>query len=237
MKEVVRHALHITRLTSILDIYKKMRGYGTDHLTTGELNDRFSEIYKTGVWLQNKEQKSLSGLGSEENATSNIIERLSDHLKSLNCQTLLDVGCGDFNWMSRVSMSEHYIGVDIVDHVIEQNRHDYPEDNREFRVLDATKDPLPKADIIVCREVLFHLSFADAKRLVSNVKSSGAKYLIATSDRSIWFNADIRSGDFRLLNLNKRPFHFPTAIHIIRDDSVAEDRVLATWKVDELPAT
>lgn len=230
----MRHALHITKLTSVIDVYKNMRGYATDHLTAGELNDRFREIYKKGVWLHHKDQKSLSGLGSEENSTSSIVHELSAHLKSLNCQTLLDIGCGDFNWMNRVAFNGRYIGIDIVDHVIDQNRRSFPEANREFHVFDATTDPLPKADVILCREVLFHLSFTDAKKLIKNIKSSGANYFIATNEESTWFNSDIRSGDFRMLNLNKRPFYFPKPLHLIEDSSVTEARVLATWSLDEL---
>jgi hypothetical protein len=101
--------------------------------------------------------------------------------------------------------------------------------------MDATRDPLPQADTILCREVLFHLSFADIWRLVENVRRSRSSLLIATNDNSLKYNADILTGDFRMLNLHKAPFFFPSPAQSIRDDSVLPDRTLSVWKVADLP--
>ena len=48
-----------------------------------------------------------------------------------------------------------------------QERHGSP--SRSFVVADAVSDPLPEADVVLCREVLFHLGFADIRRLLGNV--------------------------------------------------------------------
>jgi hypothetical protein len=101
--------------------------------------------------------------------------------------------------------------------------------------LDATVDPLPPADTVLCREVIFHLSFRDISRLIENIRSAGASCLIATTDESIKFNADIPSGDFRNLNLTKAPFLFPPPLLSIPDGFVSPHRSLAAWKVRALP--
>jgi hypothetical protein len=83
--------------------------------------------------------------------------------------------------------------------------------------------------------VLFHLSFRDIWRLIENIRRSGSSFLIATTDHDIKYNADILSGDFRLLNLTKPPFRFPRPELSIPDDEVLPGRVLAVWNVSELP--
>ena len=101
--------------------------------------------------------------------------------------------------------------------------------------LDATRETLPRADAVLCREVLFHLSFKDIRSVIDNVRQSGAVYLIATNDSALKFNADIMSGDFRQLNLRKAPFMFPIPAYSTPDDGVSAGRMLAVWKVDSLP--
>jgi hypothetical protein len=44
-------------------------------------------------------------------------------LHDLGAQSLLDAGCGDFNWMRTVDLPGiKYIGVDVVSDLIERNR-------------------------------------------------------------------------------------------------------------------
>ncbi len=156
-------------------------------------------------------------------------------LHRLNTKVLLDVGCGDFNWMREIEVGCQYIGVDVAQSIIDLNVRNHSAKNRSFCVLDATKDSLPRADTVLCREVLFHLSFQDIWSLIRNIRSSGVSNLIATNDVSTSFNADILSGDFRLLNLHKPPFRFPQPALSIPDDEVLPGRILASWTVSTLP--
>ncbi len=137
--------------------------------------------------------------------------------------------------MKEVPFPFRYAGIDIVHDVVERNNALYRSEQRSFRLMDATRDPLPQADTILCREVLFHLSFADIWRLVENVRNSGSSFLIATNDNDLRYNADILSGDFRMLNLRKAPFHFPSPAQLIPDNGILPDRTLSAWKVADLP--
>jgi len=127
--------------------------------------------------------------------------------------------------------------VDIVDSVIEQNKAKFRTSNNvSFSLLDATRDQLPTDyDLILCREVLFHLSFDDCRRVVQNVKSTNARYLLATTTAGLEVNKDIVSGGFRNLNLEIAPFCFPMSDYRLKDDWVSSARVLALWRVSELP--
>lgn len=205
-------------------------------MVSANLEDRSHQIYATDAWINKPGQESLSGLGSEAAVVKEIARPLSDRLKSLNAQSVIDVGCGDFRSFIDCQFNGRYAGVDIVGDVIADNSRRYGGAMREFRRLDTVVGPLPKADVVLLREVLFHFSFKDAKRVLRNVTSSGAKHLIATNDNAIWFNSNISSGDFRKLNLMKRPFCLPPPCHENDDRLVARGRVLATWKVECLPS-
>jgi 2-polyprenyl-3-methyl-5-hydroxy-6-metoxy-1,4-benzoquinol methylase len=166
--------------------------------------------------------------------TDRIRRALQPLLTELNTQTLLDVGCGDFLWMKEINLDCQYIGIDVVEDVITANDRVYASETRIFQKLDATIDALPKADTVLCREMIFHLCFADIWRVLANIKRSQAVFLIATNDPSLRYNADIVSGDFRLLNLHRAPFYLPSPNLSIPDDRLSPGRTLSVWKTSEL---
>jgi 2-polyprenyl-3-methyl-5-hydroxy-6-metoxy-1,4-benzoquinol methylase len=205
-----------------------------EHLLKTSLKERFAAVYTNHVWTDDG-KGALSGWGSELRATDVIRQSIPEVLRRLGTRTLLDIGCGDFTWMKEAHLPCGYIGVDIVPDLIEHNSAQHGSEARVFQALDATCDPLPAADTILCRDVLFHLSFADIWRVIENVVDSRATFLIATTNTKIRVNADIISGDFRRLNLQIRPFCFPRPETVILDNIIASDRVLGLWKISELP--
>jgi len=232
----LRRLVAIPRMKGVYIRARTLMGANVDFLRHDTLPGRFSAIYRDRVWLNDRESGALSGLGSEVENTRSIRQRLPETLTALGVRTLLDVGCGDFTWMQRVELPCRYIGVDVVEPVIEANRAAHGSASRSFHLADATREPLPEADAVLCREVLFHLSFDDIRRVIENVRGCGASYLIATNDDATPFNVDILSGDFRKVNLRGAPFLFPEPILSIPDDSVARGRALSVWKIASLPA-
>ena len=93
---------------------------------------------------------------------------------------------------------------------------------------------MPDADTILCREILFHLSFEDIHQLLRNFARKPRAWLIATTDIMTFFNADIRSGDFRILNLRRGPFKFPEPDFVIDDSGLIPGRQLGIWRFDRL---
>jgi hypothetical protein len=234
-KELLRHALLLAGLNGLVRLWRvRVKHSNENHMFLPRLADRFSYIYKNGIWQIQGDATPGSGPGSSLEATRDVCAKLAALLDDLQVNTLLDLGCGDFTWMSKIGLSQSYIGADIVASVIENNQRLYGNESRRFIQLDATCDPLPVADAILCREVLFHLSFKDIRKVLSNVTRSGAEYFIATTDRATSFNADIVSGDFRVLNLYKRPFKFSPSIATIPDESVVPGRSLEVWIVSSL---
>lgn len=231
LKEAVRHALYVTNADAVLQFLRKKKGVDTGQLHLQGLKERFSYIYDKGIW-GNGEKDAKSGRGSNLDATKELRDTLPGFLDAIGANSVLDLGCGDFTWMATVRLKQDYTGADIVTSVIEENTRLYP--NHTFICADATSDQLPQADVVICREVLFHLSFADVRRLISNVQESGATYLLTTSEDSTFINADIRSGDYRPINLRKRPFSFPTPLATINDGSIMPTRYLGLWRTSDL---
>ena len=235
-KELIRNLITRLGLARLHLLIRKVKGENVDHLLLSSLSERFSAIYTNRVWLNGRQAGSLSGSGSEIDNTGSVRSRVADLLSGFGIQALLDVGCGDFNWMKEVQLSCLYIGIDIVTEIIARNARVYGSPQRTFFVLDATRDKLPVADAALCREVLFHLSFRDIWRLIDNLRDSQTMFLIATNDSGLQRNADILSEDFRLLNLREAPFLFPAPILSIADDALAQGRVLSVWRVADLTA-
>jgi hypothetical protein len=234
-REVVRHFLYKTGAYRALTWVRAKRGGGASaHLLESGVKTRFQAIYDAGVWRHGDEATPDSGSGSSLSATSTLRQALPTLLNELGAQTLLDVGCGDFTWMRHVNMLQNYVGVDVVEAVIEADKDHFENASRRFLSLDAIVDELPEADCVMCREILFHLSFEHIKRLIRNILSKNRSFIIATSDRLTSFNSDIPTGDFRLLNLEARPLKFPAPIVEVDDSAVSPRRILGVWDAKRL---
>lgn len=196
----------------------------------GDRREHFEAIYDDKVWSYGRDDIPLSGEGSSLGATQILCDALPRLLQEMEARRILDVGCGDFTWMRSVELPCHYIGVDLVPSVIDANRSQFASQSREFRLCDAVQDPLPAADVVLCREMLFHLSFSDALAALQNMLATGCTHLLLTSDRGTSFNSDIESGDFRLLNLQKRPLSFPDPTGEIEDSAVCRGRFIGIWE-------
>jgi hypothetical protein len=218
----------------MIDAVRKARGIRVDYLKGGSLADRFSATYDQEIWTLGQSDTPLSGAGSSFRVTSGIRENLPDILAQIGCRTMLDVGCGDLTWMSTIDIPAYYIGIDVVQSVIERNIALHANAHREFRCVDAINEEIPDADTILCREILFHLSFKDIHHLLRNFAKKPRTWLIATTDIMTFFNADIRSGDFRILNLRRSPFKFPEPDFVIDDSGLICGRQLGIWRFDRL---
>jgi hypothetical protein len=126
-----------------------------------------------------------------------------------------------------------YIGIDIVPALIEENRRRYLRPNWRFEVADVINDPLPSGDALLCRDAMIHLSLADIGRALSNIRRSGAKYLLATSHETISVNTDITTGEWRSVNLMLAPFNLPVPLtRIIENPQTG--KILGVWSLAEL---
>jgi hypothetical protein len=203
-----------------------------------DLRARFERIHATNLWGA---ATSVSGLGSEQAATAALAAGLPPLLRELNVTSLLDAPCGDASWIHRIGLQVDYIGVDIVPSLVEglQRRAAAGEIKGRYEVADITRDPLPRADAVLCRDGLVHLSFAHIGRALDNVRRSGASWLITTTFVELQANHDCEDGDWRPLNLCRPPFAWPSPVAVLdeRCDEAGggyRDKSLGVWRVDAL---
>ncbi|MBB5849959.1 class I SAM-dependent methyltransferase [Amycolatopsis umgeniensis] len=208
-----------------------------DELESMAAQERFTYIFRSRLWSSS----SVSGPGSESVQTRRLRELLPGLLDRFGVRTLLDLPCGDFGWLSEVDLAlERYIGADIVPDLVELNATRFRDDPvREFRVLDLTDDPLPSVDLVLCRDCLVHLSFADIERALRNLRRSGSRYLLTTTFTELGTNADIATGDWRPVNLCREPFGFPEPLAVLVEGCTEEngayaDKSLGLWEIAAL---
>jgi hypothetical protein len=205
-----------------------------DPRVTGSLADRFTGIYEQGIWTEGRDDVPGSGAGSTLDATATLRARLPGLLAELGATSLLDVGCGDLHWMSKLELPCPYLGIDIVPAVIARNVAEYGNETRQFAVSNAVSDALAPADVVLCREVIFHLSFADSRALLRNLLSTGCRWIMLTSDSATRFNADIESGGARILNLEIAPFRLGAPMQTVEEDESYPGRRIGVWSAAQV---
>ncbi|WP_407556079.1 class I SAM-dependent methyltransferase [Winogradskyella sp. 4-2091] len=159
--------------------------------------DAMQQVYDLHLW-GGKDFDFYSGSGSHDaEIVTPYIECVSSFLKAHNnALTVCDLGCGDFNIGNQLTQyTKKYIGIDIVDNLIERNKKLFKADHLEFHCLDIVEDELPKADCIILRQVLQHLSNDEIQNVVEKLQNY--KYVILTEHVPIGnfeSNKDIISG-------------------------------------------
>ena len=200
--------------------------------------DIFTSYYKRNTW---KGSESASDPGSDYEQTKFLVPELNIMLKYLNIKSMLDLPCGDFNWMKNVDLSKiSYHGADIVDEMIKKNNTKYGSENISFSVIDLVNDKLPKVDLVMVRDCLVHLPTEDVIKAIKNIQSSGSKYLLTTN--FTWNhqnnNKDISVGEWRRLNLVQSPYNFKYPDRIIVEGNIQSndrDKTMSLWKIKDIP--
>jgi len=173
------------------------------------------QIYDLHLW-GGKEFDFYSGEGSHHpKIVQPYLSVVTTVLQTFKQPPIIcDLGCGDFNIGKHfVRLSKYYIGIDIVANLINRNKNKFVFNNLEFQCLDIAKDSLPKANVLIIRQVLQHLS---NKEIIDVVKKMyNYSYVILTEHLPLGTynaNLDIISGQgIRLkknsgVHLLKAPF-------------------------------
>lgn len=196
----------------------------------------FTAIYRQNAWGH---RESRSGPGSARIQTEHIVDQLPGLFASLNVDTVLDIPCGDFEWMRFVDLGNvNYIGADIVPDAVANNQK-YASDHIRFVQLDVVSGDLPKVDLVMVRDCLVHFSFELALRALNNIVRSGSRYLLATTFSGRTSNVDILTGQWRPLNLELPPFNLLPPVQLINEgctESGGEfsDKCLGLWEIEAI---
>lgn len=227
--------------------------------------DAFNTIYEKDIWTHG------SGPGSTAEATvrtRKIITAVLGHIAEEKRKageteiTMLDAPCGDMQWMPltwqesqarRNGVVLNYHGADISTVVLEKDRAKlntgalFPAEldpkavKVRFSQIDLSSDPIGKYDVIFMKDVLGHLHNNDIRKVLANVRNSGSKYLLTTTDPS-FTNADVDPGDFwwgRPVNVMGQPYNLDGLICMdmqVSDHSQPARLALFDLEVSPAPA-
>lgn len=209
------------------------------NLERKNLKQRFSQIYRQNIFGGGI---SRSGEGSDLAQTALIRKAIPELFKTIGAKSVLDAPCGDWHWMRQTDLGvERYIGVDIVEELIDRNRKSFSSDTVQFACKNLVTDALPQVDVIFSRDCLVHLSLADAATILKNFKRSGSTYLLTTTftDRSVNKDLSGKESFWRPLNLQQAPFYFPPPLALIKEECTEEhgrfaDKSLGLWRLADI---
>ena len=201
------------------------------------LKNRFTDIYENNIFGGSQ---SRSGEGSDLVQTAEIRRKIPELLKQIRAESMVDAPCGDLFWIIKTSLPvQRYLGVDIVSDLIRINGERYGNEQRSFAVANLVTDELPKADVILCRDCLVHLSYKDSLKILRNFMRSGSTYLLITTFTDCSSNIDLGNTFWRPLNLQLPPFNFPKPLKLIHENCTEangqfSDKSLALWRFHDL---
>lgn len=172
--------------------------------------------------------ESYSGWGSHLDATVDVRQWLPEVIERYGVKTMLDAPCGDLNWLQHLDLGEvEYMGYDVEPSIVGANQARFPD--KAFRVVNLlTTSRIPKVDLILCRDFLFHIPNDYIAAVLAKFKASQSRYLIATNHPGVDNDRDcpIDGGHDDLpgyycasVDLEAEPFNLKG-----RCDSVTENR-------------
>ena len=152
--------------------------------------DDWNTLYKNGGY-----GGFGSGTGSILKNNLTLIEWLSTFIKRNNIQSMLDVPCGDMQWIPELLKKSQvkYLGIDYIDYLIESNQNSYP--SLTFLCKDILTDnfsTLNRFDLLLCKDLVQHCDKTELNSLLYNLKHINAKFKLVI----IPWNSYIPTGTF-----------------------------------------
>jgi hypothetical protein len=190
-------------------------------------------------------RESASGPHGTNQATAPFREMLLATLRQHDIRTVLDLGCGDWNWMRQVGFPHplgstertiSYQGWDAHEGMMVRLNETYGGPHVSFHTKDITTEEYPRVDLIIARSVLFHIDAAIARRMVERVRAA-SKFFLSNSFLNVRKNSNIKKylpidgWGFYTINLNIAPFNLgPFMIDSAEELSSGQKRYACLYK-------
>jgi FkbM family methyltransferase len=182
----------------------------------------FENIYEKSLWNNGDANIPLSGPGSSLENTKSYSNLLTKFIYDNECKSVLDLGCGDLTWIPKTQFfndnSIKYTGVDVVESLITSHLTKFPE--KQFLCKDITTyNVFDKVDIIIIRDVIFHLKNNDILSIFDNIKNK-FKFLVITTCKNNVNTDNFDKWHFSEKNIHNGPFDKSQNFLMILDEPV-----------------
>jgi SAM-dependent methyltransferase len=160
-----------------------------------------------------------------------MLQRLFNETKFA---TVVDYGCGNWELMKVLVVPSHiqYLGIDIVESVVEKNIRLYQKDNIHFLEIDRQEDATHiKGDILIIKDVVMHWPNAEIRQFLEKMLPR-YQMAIITNDFCQWHGRprDITPGHYHCLDLQEPPFSLNAQVLLDWESNRRKQALL--WKRD-----
>ena len=201
----------------------------------------FTSIYKSNHWVQgdkvlDSSKISVSGHGSNIDTEQffNLKKNILRFIQDYEIKTLLDMPCGDFLWMNELLKNKEidYLGVDIVDELINENLIKYGNVNINFLSGDVVNFYTKKEfDLVFIRDLFIHIDNSSIIKIIENIKKMNIKYLGFTNYNNK-INNNVIIGKHRKINMLIEPFNLQEPMFKFQD--FEKDKFMFFYKIKDL---
>lgn len=146
-------------------------------------DNKFDAIYKQQIWSGKDASVPLSGPGSLVQSSRPVIDFINQGVENQQIGSVLDLGCGDLTYISTIDHitngAVQYTGVDVSDYILKENENRYAWFTGAC--MDITEPQVFDADLIVIKDILFHLTNDQITALFNNLAGSRFNFCIVTT--------------------------------------------------------
>jgi SAM-dependent methyltransferase len=162
----------------------------------------FNKHYRKDAWIGGG-----SGSGSTPEFTISYREFLADFLKKRSIRSVVDLGCGDWQFSRLIDWSGiNYTGIDVST-IARKNIKMFAKPGIRFIEMNGASPDLPTADLLIMKDVIQHWSNEDIEKFLPNLPKF--KYALITNGShkgSGETNLPSRAGGCRPVDLTAAPF-------------------------------
>jgi SAM-dependent methyltransferase len=161
-------------------------------------------------------RESVSGPGSALAAAAPTLALLDRAIRKYSVDSILDLGCGDWNWMRHAEWYQtearvNYVGWEANQTIVNRLNEQFAKPGVAFELMDINAESLPPAKLIICRDVLFHLPIHLAAALVERIRQARCLFIATTfpmaeKNGNIEQYLPIPGWGFHRINLDIPPF-------------------------------
>jgi len=192
-----------------------MNNPAVDPASTPEMDEEpdpgglFTEIYRRSLWWGGGESKS--GVGSSLEWTQQIRSVLPGVIRHLDIRSMVDLSCGDWNWMKEIKNDLcDYTGIDVVKEAIDANGQKFADEKTRFLYQGAfdflRASPDKFYDLGLCRHTFEHLPTPYTCKVLKEVKRV-CHYALLTSSLQRMENTDLPMQQlYRKVDLESDPY-------------------------------